>query len=133
MNEIKIQDVDFKLMPNDEEFYFVTDLAEGKRVHRGGHIKAHPNNFRTILLCDEQTPKHLRPSINNSDLVGFVTWMEDNAWTCVYSESLNKRAWVDASEHHILFHGSDYHYTKLIKEHGKSLEELTLLYTKNKK
>ena len=131
MNEIKIQDVDFKLMPNDEEFYFVTDLADGKRVHRGGHIKAHPNNFRTILLCDEQTPEHLRPNIKNK-LSDFVTWMEDNGWTCVYSELLSKRGWVDSSKHEILINGSDLHYKKLIQECSKSLDELTLMYAKEK-
>jgi len=57
MNEVKIKDIDFKLMPNDQEFYFCIDLSGGKRVHRGGHIKAHPNNFISVLLCDAQTPK----------------------------------------------------------------------------
>lgn len=54
----------------------------------------------------------------------FATWMEDNAWTAVYSEELKKRAWVDASKEKILLHGSDYHFTTLVKECGKSLDEL---------
>lgn len=56
--------------------------------------------------------------------VKFVTWLEDNAWTAVWSEELKRRAYVNASENKILVHGSDYHFTKLIKEHGKDLDEL---------
>ena len=43
LHKVKIKDVDFKNMPNNEEFYFVLDLAGNKRVHRCGHIKSHPN------------------------------------------------------------------------------------------
>lgn len=56
MNLVPIKEVDFKLMPNDQEFYFVLDLAGGKRVHRGGHIKANPTNFTHIVLGLEQHP-----------------------------------------------------------------------------
>lgn len=52
--QVSIKDIDFKNMPNDEEFYFVIDLAYGKRVHRCGHIKANPNNFRFVLLEKSQ-------------------------------------------------------------------------------
>ena len=54
MYKVKIKDVDFKNLPNDEEFYFVFDLAGGNRVHRCGHIKAHPNNFTHIILDGTQ-------------------------------------------------------------------------------
>ena len=47
---IPAKEVDFKNMPNNEEFYFVIDLAGGKRVHRCGYIKAHPNNFGNYIL-----------------------------------------------------------------------------------
>lgn len=47
---IPAKEVNFKNMPNDEEFYFVIDLADGKRVHRCGHIKANPGNFKYVLL-----------------------------------------------------------------------------------
>lgn len=72
MNEVKIKDIDFKLMPNDEEFYFCIDLSGGKRVHRGGHIKAHPNNFISILLCDEQTPITKKSEIGIEEFKLFV-------------------------------------------------------------
>lgn len=51
---VKTKEVDFSKMPNDEEFYFVLDLAHGKRVHRCGHIKSHPNNFSYVLLDKTQ-------------------------------------------------------------------------------
>ncbi len=56
--------------------------------------------------------------------IKFVHWLEDNAWSCVWSEELKKRAWVDCSKHKVYVNGSDEHYTQLIKNHGKSLEEL---------
>ena len=51
---IPTKDIDFKNMPNDNEFYFVIDLVYGKRIHRCGHIKANPNNFRFVLLDKTQ-------------------------------------------------------------------------------
>lgn len=51
---IPAKQVDFKKMPNNEEFYFVIDLAGNKRVHRCGHIKLHPNNFKYVLLNKSQ-------------------------------------------------------------------------------
>ena len=56
--------------------------------------------------------------------VNFATWLEDSDWTAVYSEELKKRAYVDSSKNKILVYGSDYHFTKLINEHGKTLDEL---------
>lgn len=56
--------------------------------------------------------------------VNFATWMEDNSWVVVYSEELKIRAYVDGLKNDVLVNGSDYHYTKLINEHGKTLEEL---------
>ncbi len=51
---VEIKEVDFKNMPNNEEFYFVIDLSGGKRVHRCGHIKAYPNNFKYVFLDKSQ-------------------------------------------------------------------------------
>lgn len=51
---VAIKDVDFGKMPNNEEYYFVIDLSDGKRVHRCGHIKANPTNFKYILLDKTQ-------------------------------------------------------------------------------
>lgn len=56
--------------------------------------------------------------------VNFATWLEDNYWIAVYSEELKIRAYVDGLKNDILVNGSDYHYTKLINEHGKKIEEL---------
>ena len=30
--------------------------------------------------------------------INFVTWMEENAWTAVWSDEMKKRAYVDASK-----------------------------------
>lgn len=68
-------------------------------------------------------------ALNSTDIpVKFSTWIIDNGWECIYSEELSKRGWIDTSKHDVLTHGSDYHYTKLIKEHGKTTEELYELF-----
>lgn len=54
----------------------------------------------------------------------FATWLEDNSWKTVYSEELKKTAYVNTSENKILIHGSDYHFTMMINEHGKTIDEL---------
>lgn len=72
LTEVEIKDVDFSKMPNDNEFYFVLDLTEGKRVHRGGHIKAHPTNFRSVFLCEEQLPDSYRNLKNNTFKTGYA-------------------------------------------------------------
>jgi len=54
----------------------------------------------------------------------FATWLSDNSWTVVDSKELKRRAYVNASKNTIYLNGSDYHYTKLINEHGKTIEEL---------
>jgi hypothetical protein len=54
----------------------------------------------------------------------FATWMEDNAWTAVYSEKLQRRGYVDASEVKIYVHGSDEHYTHLVQNRSYTIEQL---------
>ena len=56
--------------------------------------------------------------------IDFATWLEDNAWTAVWSDKLSIRAYVDASKYEILINGSDEHFTRLIKRDSKSLSEL---------
>lgn len=65
--------------------------------------------------------------------VNFATWIEKNNWLPVSSESLQKKAYVDSGKHSILTFGSDLHYTELIKNHGKSLEELYDLFIEDEK
>ena len=60
--------------------------------------------------------------------IRFATWMEDNAWTCVWSQELHKRSYVDASRETILVNCSDFHYTTLVKEVGKTIDELWDLF-----
>lgn len=65
-----------------------------------------------------------------SKAINFVTYLEDNGWQCIYSEQLKKRAYVDSSKHSILVHGSDVHFTRLVQDHGKQLEELYDIFDK---
>lgn len=52
--KVNIKHVDFTNMPNDEEFYFVIDLADNKRVHRCGYIKSNPQSFKYVFLDKSQ-------------------------------------------------------------------------------
>jgi hypothetical protein len=52
--QVYINDVDFKNMPNNEEFYFVVDRVGNKRIHRCEHIKLNPNNFKFVMLDKSQ-------------------------------------------------------------------------------
>ncbi len=54
LHKVPIKDVDFKKMPNHNEFYFVIDLSHGKRIHRAAYIKTHPNAFLFVFLCKSQ-------------------------------------------------------------------------------
>jgi len=63
---VKTKEVDFKNMPNNEDFYFVIDLAYGKRVHRCGHIKAHPNNFLYVFLDKTQLTYEQRSAVGGN-------------------------------------------------------------------
>lgn len=65
---IPAKEVDFKNMPNDEEFYFVIDLVGCKRVHRCGHIKAHPNNFKYVLLDKTQLKDEQLRALTTAEL-----------------------------------------------------------------
>ena len=51
---VDIKYINFKNMPNDEEFYCVIDLAGNKRIHRCGHIKKNPTNFKSVFLDKSQ-------------------------------------------------------------------------------
>jgi hypothetical protein len=51
---VEVKNVNFKNIPNDTEYYFVIDFAGNKRVHKGGHIKRNPREFKFIFLDAEQ-------------------------------------------------------------------------------
>lgn len=61
--------------------------------------------------------------------VRFAEWFAVN-YSLVHSERLDKKAWVNCNEHVIYIHGSDLHYTQLIENYGKKIEEIWQIYLK---
>lgn len=68
---------------------------------------------------------------NKTSSIDFTIWMNKN-YCEVDSVELKKSMWINMIENNVLTHGSDYHYTKLIKEHGKTIEELYDFFTRIK-
>lgn len=85
---------------------------------------------RTVFVrnADKAISPIYPPNQLMKEAIGFADWLYDTGWRAVDSVELDKRAWVDSSKHDILINGSDYHFTKLIKDHGKSLEDVYQLY-----
>lgn len=61
--KVAIKDVDFKNMPNGEEFYFCIDLVGNKKVHRCKHIKTLPSDLRYVLLDKSQLTEEQKNNI----------------------------------------------------------------------
>ena len=59
--------------------------------------------------------------------VEFAEWIADN-FKRIKSIELNKSAWVNYKQNAILTHGSDYHFTILIKSVGLTTTELIDLF-----
>lgn len=62
------------------------------------------------------------------DCIKFGEWINNSQWTSVYSKELDKSAWVDCSEQDVHVFGSDYHFTRLIKEYGHTTKELYKIF-----
>ncbi len=101
-------------------------------IEYANNILLHSNINANLIVAKAKKLLEEENKIIEDEAVGFAEWIEDNKWVVVYSEELNKRAYVDASKEKVLLHGSDYHYTTLVRERGKSLIELFQLY-KNRK
>lgn len=54
----------------------------------------------------------------------FLDWVDNSGYCSVYSQELKTGAWVDSNEHPIYTHGSDFHLTNLVKNHGITTSEL---------
>lgn len=52
--QVYVKDLDIKLMPNDEEFYFCIDLVGNKKVHKSKYIKSKPPHLKFVLLERDQ-------------------------------------------------------------------------------
>lgn len=59
--------------------------------------------------------------------INFSKFVEEN-YKLVTSEELNKSALVNRKENDIYTFGSDYHFTKLVNEHGKTYEQVYELF-----
>lgn len=62
--------------------------------------------------------------------IAFMEWVSDG-WVLIDSRRLGKSAWVDCKENEVYANGSDLHYTTLIKDVGKTTEELYSLFIKS--
>ena len=60
--------------------------------------------------------------------IGFNNYV-NSKYTLVYSEKLNVAKWVH-TDNGVLVNGSDLHYTELIKNHGRFIDELYIDYLK---
>lgn len=80
--QVPVKEIDFKNMPNDEEFYFVIDLAGGKRAHRCGHIKLHPNNFQFVVIDESQLSPAKPKSMDSNEkpIRVRITKSGNNTW-----------------------------------------------------
>ncbi len=65
--------------------------------------------------------------------INFATWLEDNSWAAVRSNKLGKTAYIDCSKHNVYVHASYEYLTKLVQEHGKTLEELCDMFVEEEK
>ena len=54
----------------------------------------------------------------------FEKWLCNTSWKEICSKELKTRAYIDTSIYDVYLHGSDFHFTTLIKAHGKTLSEL---------
>jgi len=84
-----------------------------------------------VLKTEEAMQKKFALSLketHNEEMIAFAEWLCDTPWIKVHSDTLNKSAYVDAGFNNILINGSDYHFTELIKNHGKTIEQMLAIY-----
>lgn len=79
-------------------------------------------NYKIQLLFDQETDK-LKSDVKLKAIL-FAKWLQETGWTWVYSHLRLRGAYVNSKEHAILVNGSGLHYSVLVGDHGKSLDEL---------
>ncbi len=102
----------------------IDDNQEGK-IHR------HVGMFIEIEKVLRSQLLSPTPSIEGEEAVKFAEWLIES-YERVYSVELDKFAYVNCIENAILTHGNDYHFTKLINEHGETVQEAFAIYTQQK-
>ena len=55
--------------------------------------------------------------------IKFAEWLREEGWVLVRANN-KEEAYVNSHLHTIYVHGSEYHFSKLITEHGKQIGEL---------
>lgn len=90
------------------------------------------NYLLNIVEWLSETPSEPDSIRVKGDAVEFAEWIEDNSYARIHSKELNKSAWVNCEEHDVMANGSDYHFTVLINQVGKTTEQLYNLYKSQK-
>lgn len=69
---------------------------------------------------------------NKGREIEFLDWVNHSGYESVYSKALDMIAWVDTNSHPIYQNGSDYHYTELVKNYGKTTDAIYNEFLKSK-
>ena len=85
----------------------------------------HKGNAKTYKKCYDSYIAGRTVGID--EMKGLIEWIDDT-YARVRSEELKKSAWVNCKEETVMLHGSDYHYTTLVKEKGITTEKLIEIY-----
>lgn len=81
------------------------------------------NNHSVIIQKAIMLGAELGFSLGIKKCINFGEWVGKN-YCEVSSEKLNKTMWVNYVENTVLVNGSDEHFTRLVNEHGKTIEEV---------
>lgn len=117
---IKWIDAEIKL--NKESGFSDNEQMEELNIEMGQLEK-----FKKFILSLPSPPPAQREE--GEEAKRFLDWVDNSGYCSVYSQELKTGAWVDSNEHPIYTHGSDFHLTNLVKNHGITTSEL---YTKFK-
>lgn len=106
---------------------YIQEMAEKKYPLTFNPLLKEDIGFENLQQCRRQEFYTAGAQDMKEHIGGFAEWCEDN-YTKVYSDELKKSAWVNVREETVLAHGSDYHYTTLIKESGRTTDQLVEKY-----
>lgn len=79
-------------------------------------------------VCNIEDAAESVYQLHRKEAISFAEWVE-NRYASIYSKELDKSMYVDCIENDVLIHGSDYHFTQLITDHGKTIDQLFDLFT----
>lgn len=122
----------------DEHYKFTKSTFGVKGIN---YVKLKSNKFSEILNANgirvtiedargysfDSKEGEASETVELKDMFEFTKWFEER-YTLIESKKLKKCAYVDSITNDILIHGSDEHFTELIKNHGKTIEECYEIY-----